>query len=208
MSKQEEMNMVRSIANMSVVYEDIASSKTLDFIEYSRKKQPKHKQKRALSIIEAKRKLIEAHLTKTVEDRKFFADVVDDFEDAIHEEYTTLKYNVANVVGKAKGIDHDWVARGTVLFLLLTIISLGYEKANKQLENLQHWRGKKLTSNVDDLLKAVRVFMDMLVANCDRKIGIDDDPVVADCIYLLVKKLGDKDLINEIVIKADGERKE
>lgn len=208
MSKQEEMNMVCAIANMSVVYEDIASSKTFDFVNYSLKKQPKHKLKQALTRINDKRKLIEAHLTKTVEDRQFFADVVEGLEDAIREEYITLKYNVANVVGKAKGIDHDWVARGTVLFLLLTIISLGYEKANKQLKNLRHWRGKKLTSNVDDLLKAVRVFMDMLVANCDRKIDIDNDRVVADCIYLLVKKLGDKDLINDIIIKADGERKE
>lgn len=208
MSKQEEMNMVCAIANMSVVYEDIASSKALDFIEYSEKKQPKHKLKQALTRINDKRKLIEAHLAKTVEDRKFFADVVDGFEDAIREEYITLKYNVANVVGKAKGIDHDWVARGTVLFLLLTIISLGYEKANKQLKNLRHWRGKKLTGNVDDLLKAVRVFMDLLVVNCDRKIDVDNDKVVADCIYLLVKKLGDKDLINDIIIKADGEREE
>ena len=202
MTKEEEGRYITMAANLSVIYADILSGKVFDFVGEMRKTAVRE-EKKAVNMLAEKRKLLEAFISKCVEERDYFADVASRLEDETEREYSMLSYAMANAVGKVHGINTSLVAKALTLYALCLNIDASIKAVGKRIAKFRYHRAKKIALNMQPITAALERVLNLLTKKSDRKIDLDNDEVVMRAIKVLSLRMADTELLNSIFTECE-----
>lgn len=202
MTKEEEKKYITWAGNLTVMYADFVSGKTLDFIAACRKEGLHHEAKNTVGIIESKRKLIEATISKCVAEREYFADITQRLEDAVGKEYKALEYAMENAAGRTECEHWHLVGKGLALYALCLNIEASFSGFAKRLKQLQHFRAKRVTADVTPVKRGVMRLINILTKKNTRFVNLDDDEVVTRASKCLTLRLANRKLLEDIFTKT------
>lgn len=205
MTKEEEQRFIKWVENISVLYADYCSAKILDFVADCERAGLRHERKKAVSVLEKKRKLLEATIYKCLVEDEYFAEITQRLEDYTKREYDMLEYAMFNAIGKTDIEFHTLTAKALAVYTILLNVDASYTKMEMKIRQFRNIKPRRIAVDVKPLIKQIELILHTLTRNNKHFVNLDEDKVVQNCIKVLNLRLADNNLLNRIFDESEQE---